>query len=48
MGFVEQASRKIVDESKDLVRFAYATGRHLGLGGPWAPTYSSTSPIGQS
>jgi hypothetical protein len=41
----EEASREIVDEAKDLVRFAYATGRHFGLVSRGSPCIAQGAPL---
>src|SRR5215471_4844793 len=48
MGLVEEASRKIVDEPKDLVRFAYATGGDFGLMALWSPGIAQGTPLGKA
>ena len=48
MGFGEQASRKIVDEPKDLVRFAYATGRDFRLVALGRPRIAQRAPLGKA
>src|SRR5262245_5792894 len=47
MGFKEKAPRKIVDEPKDFVRFAYATGRHCGLMALGSPRIAQRAPLGK-
>src|SRR5262249_47383078 len=48
MGFKEKAPRKIVDEPKDFVRFAYATGRHCGLMALGSPSIAQRAPLGKA
>ena len=48
LGFVEEASRKIVDEPKDLVRFAYATGRDCRLVALGGPRVTQGAPLGEA
>ena len=48
MGFVEQASRNIVDESKAFVGFAYATGRHFGLVSLGSPGVAQGAPLSKT
>lgn len=50
LGFVEEASRKIVDEAKDLVGFAYATRRDFGLVALGSPrvAHSKSTPYGHN
>ena len=48
LGFGEEASRKRVDEPKDLVRFAYATGRDFGLVSLGRPGVTQRTPLGKT
>src|ERR671928_102283 len=48
MGFVEEASRKIVDEPKDLVGFTYAAGRDCGLVALGGPGVAQGAPLGKT
>jgi hypothetical protein len=48
MGFVEAASRKIVDESKNLVGFAYATRRDVGRVSCGSQGVTQESPLGNT
>lgn len=45
MGFVEQASRKIVDEPKDLIGFAYTAGWDFGLVALASPRVAQGAPL---
>src|SRR5262249_28944749 len=48
MGLVEEAARKIVDEPKDLVRFAYTTGGDFGLVALEGPGVAQGAPLGKT
>ena len=48
MRFVEKLPGERVNEAKDFVAFALATGRLPQAAGLWEPTCNSTSPIGQN
>src|SRR5262249_38096234 len=48
MRFEEKASRKVVDEPEDFVRFPYATGRHFGLVALWRPGIAKRAPLSKA
>src|SRR5215831_17811965 len=48
VGFGEQAPGKVVDEPKDFVRFAYATGQHFRLVSFARPGIAQRAPLGKT
>src|ERR1043166_4782971 len=48
MGFGEKAPGEVVDEPKDFVRFAYATGQHFRLVSPARPGIAQRAPLGKA
>src|SRR5215218_2311584 len=48
MGFVEKAPGKVVNETKDFVRLAFAAGRHLRLLAFGRPRGAQRAPLGNT